>query len=240
MSIELLRRLRLTTAVDNSSLLSQFNSLLSDDDGIYAAGVDLPVPTIGTLPARDSSEFRLMARHSFAYPMLSPPFGSTQGMASAFIADMTAQAKSQILQVFLLLCNSKPFDGAVANYFVKDLIDHGDQYCSRLLVSSLLSWACLAYCAVNNETISIGAALFKEANSLWDHEYNFSDSLTTIAAAQFLTLWSIYNDSNDGYSYQKAGIGMAQRMGLFGLEHYSFDSDFSDPESRLNASTYTA
>ena len=88
--------------------------------------------------------------------------------------------------------------------------------------------------------MSIGDAFFDEANNLWQFDH-LSDSLPTIAAAQLLSLRSMYNGSGNKNFYQKQSIGMAQRMGLFGLASYKNPIEYiEDPESWENASAHTA
>ena len=142
--------------------------------------------------------------------------------------------------------------------FLTDLVNQRVRYCSRLLVSSILSWACVSwenhnsngpeliifiqqtYCYFNTEIVSIGDAFFNEANNLWQLEHS-SDSLPTIAAAQLLSLRSIYNGNGNGRSYLKVGIGMAQRMGLFGLaEVDAATKSKENPDSWDRASSHTA
>lgn len=86
----------------------------------------------------------------------------------------------------------------------------------------------------------MGDAFFDEASNLWKHEHA-SDSLPNIAAAQLMSLRSIYSAHSNGYSYLKSGIGMAQRMGLFGLAKYDAGGhNFKKPDFWELACSHTA
>lgn len=73
-----------------------------------------------------------------------------------------------------------------------------------------------AYRTIEPQAIPMIEASFIEADALWQLE-QISDSLPTVAAAQLLSLVSIYNGYDGGFPYLNQGIQMAQRMGLFGL-----------------------
>ncbi|KAB5528009.1 hypothetical protein GE09DRAFT_975620 [Coniochaeta sp. 2T2.1] len=96
-----------------------------------------------------------------------------------------------------------------SNLFVGDLITNRVRYCSRLLVSSILVWACVSTPSTDSPV------LMSEANVLWEQEHTF-DSLPTVAAAQLLNLSCTYNGDNGARFYATVGSVMAQRMGLFG------------------------
>ncbi|KAM4062337.1 fungal zn(2)-Cys(6) binuclear cluster domain-containing protein [Hirsutella rhossiliensis] len=103
-----------------------------------------------------------------------------------------------------------------ADLFLADLVSIRIRYCSPLLVSAVLSWACLAYCTFNPEAAQLGEAFFAEADDLWQLD-QASDSLPTVAAAQLLGLVAIYKGRDAGNPYYSLGTQMAKRMGLFGL-----------------------
>ncbi|PWI64680.1 hypothetical protein PCL_08689 [Purpureocillium lilacinum] len=121
-----------------------------------------------------------------------------------------------------------------ADLFLTDLIERRVRYCSPLLVSAVLSWACPG-------AAFLGDAFFKEAHSLW-HREQAIDSLPTIAAAQLLSLGSIYNGYDGGFPYLTIGTQMAQRMGLFGLpQNMSTPTVHGKaPEHWTRASSHTA
>ncbi|KAB5585145.1 hypothetical protein GE09DRAFT_17115 [Coniochaeta sp. 2T2.1] len=105
------------------------------------------------------------------------------------------------------------FDG---NLFVGDLISNRVRYCSRLLVSSILVWACHAYSSIVPILDTVSSVLMSEAIVLWEQEHTTVDSLPTVAAAQLLNLSCTYNGDNGARFYATIGSVMAQRMGLFG------------------------
>ncbi|KAJ6439386.1 Nitrogen assimilation transcription factor nirA [Purpureocillium lavendulum] len=124
-----------------------------------------------------------------------------------------------------------------ADLFLADLVDVRVRYCSRLLVSAVLSWACLAYAKFDPGAIQLGEAFFAEADGLWQAE-QASDSLPTVAAAQLLGLVAIHNGRDAGNPYHRLGTQMAQRMGLFGRPDSSAHETSSPSrirESDLNA-----
>ncbi|OIW25547.1 hypothetical protein CONLIGDRAFT_621354 [Coniochaeta ligniaria NRRL 30616] len=104
------------------------------------------------------------------------------------------------------------FDG---DLFMDDLIQNRIRYCSPLLVSSILVWACNAYSTLVPILETVSDIFLDEATVMWEHEQTF-DSLPTVAAAQLLNLACIYNGDNGERSYMSVGSNMAQRMGLFG------------------------
>lgn len=83
----LLQALRFSTA--------DINSLLSHDSGSF--NEPLPRLLVETLPPRNSLEFKLMVRHSFAYPTLSPLDASALGLMSTISSHLTANSASEIL-----------------------------------------------------------------------------------------------------------------------------------------------
>lgn len=87
----------------------------------------------------------------------------------------------------------------------------------------------------------MGEAFFDEADAIWQHEHT-SDSLPTVAAAQLLSLCSIYNGDDGGLPYLHLGTQMAQRMGLFGLPHFdaSQTGQVKDPDHWFRARSHTA
>ncbi|POR32983.1 Nitrogen assimilation transcription factor nirA [Tolypocladium paradoxum] len=125
--------------------------------------------------------------------------------------------------------------------FLQDLVDCRARYCSPLLVSSVLSWACHAYSTSEPGAASMSDAFFDEADALWQHE-QASDSLPTVAAAQLLGLSSIYNGNDGGLPYLHLGIQMAQRMALFGLPGFDASSagHGKEPEHWCRARSHTA
>ncbi|KAH8904140.1 hypothetical protein BR93DRAFT_169665 [Coniochaeta sp. PMI_546] len=104
------------------------------------------------------------------------------------------------------------FDG---DLFLDDLVQNRVRYCSPLLVSSVLVWACHAYSTLVPILEAVSDVFLVEANIMWEHEQAF-DSLPTVAAAQLLNLTCTYNGDNGKRPYMSVGTDMAQRMGLFG------------------------
>ncbi|KJZ69189.1 hypothetical protein HIM_11422 [Hirsutella minnesotensis 3608] len=103
-----------------------------------------------------------------------------------------------------------------ADLFVQDLVEPRSRFCSSLLVNALLYWACQAYASVNQHAIAFGHSFFVEADNLWSLEQK-NDSLTTVSAAQFLGIGSVYYGKDGGLPYLSQGMKMAQRMKLLGV-----------------------
>ncbi|EFY97999.1 Zn(2)-C6 fungal-type DNA-binding domain protein [Metarhizium robertsii ARSEF 23] len=208
--------------------LSQKRNRISPQDPVFL----IPEPsTLGAHPLEGSSPSSSERYYDSRLSLLNIRFWSRIKITN----DLAATLLSLYLETDHITLGFFNYD-----LFLTDLVDQRVRYCSELLVSSILSWACLAYCNFDAEIVSIGDELFDEPDNLW-HLDQPSDSLPTIAAAQLLALRSMYNGSGDGYSYQKLGIGMAQRMGLFGLANYNIPIEYiEDPESWEKASARTA
>jgi hypothetical protein len=84
-------------------------------------------------------------------------------------------------------------------------------------------------------------SFFEEGKVLWEYEQT-SDSLPTAAAAQLLSLSSIYNGHDGGLPYLRVGIEMAQRMGLFGIGESTAASAGHEgrPDHWVRATSHTA
>ncbi|KAK7985506.1 hypothetical protein PG996_005254 [Apiospora saccharicola] len=197
------------TTISDSALLAQI----------------LPTP-----PAQGGIEFELMIRHSIAYPALivlgipgvdsasSHPPCSTPSQHRSLHIYWTRTAVTDQLAATLLsqyLQTDHPIVGLFdANLFVTDLVDCRKRFCSPLLVCALLCWACHAHTTIDRESASLAETFFSEAKALWEQNRTL-DTLPTVAAAQLLSLVSIYNGNDGGLPYITEGIAMAKRMDLF-------------------------
>ncbi|KAL3305782.1 C6 transcription factor [Colletotrichum asianum] len=99
--------------------------------------------------------------------------------------------------------------------FVHDLTHYEYQFCSPLLVSALLAFACQAYAAYDPDASGWSHEFQAEADRLWRADRE--DSLTTIAALAFLIQSVGCNgDGELDVQYIKDTAAMAKRMKLFG------------------------
>ncbi|KAL0932031.1 C6 transcription factor [Colletotrichum truncatum] len=99
--------------------------------------------------------------------------------------------------------------------FIHDLIHFEHRFCSPLLVSALLSFACQAYATYHSAASGWSHELQAEADRLWRADKE--DSLTSIAALAFLVQSAGCNgDGELDVQYIKDTVAMAKRMKLFG------------------------
>ncbi|KAK7993912.1 hypothetical protein PG989_007293 [Apiospora arundinis] len=203
------------TTVSNSTLLAQI----------------WPTP-----PAQDGIEFELMIRHPIAYPALMDLGIPGVDSASSHPPCLTPRQHHSfdvswpMIQAVPLtqseLHPSNPTLGLFdANLFVTDLVDCRTRFCSPLLVCALLCWACHAHTRLERRAASLAEIFFNEAKVLWEQNRTL-DTLPTVAAAQLLSLISIYNGNDGGLPYIVEGIEMAKRMDLFqDIGHCTFNQE---------------
>ncbi|KAK4161409.1 hypothetical protein QBC43DRAFT_291885 [Cladorrhinum sp. PSN259] len=108
-----------------------------------------------------------------------------------------------------------PFD---ADLFLNDLVTSGTDYCSPLLVSAILSWACQAYADQYPDLhLQDFAVLFNsEAQHLFWQPENLHH-ITSVSAAVFLEVCA--NSSGrieEGAKYKAAGLAISEELGLLG------------------------
>ncbi|EFQ27245.1 uncharacterized protein GLRG_01740 [Colletotrichum graminicola M1.001] len=104
--------------------------------------------------------------------------------------------------------------------FLADLVSGGTRFCSRLLVSSLLSWACQAYTAYELEATSWSFAFYDEATLLLEHETAMGLATpNTVAALLYLSMSSTCHarSATDATGYLDRAIDLAKSIGLFGI-----------------------
>jgi len=104
--------------------------------------------------------------------------------------------------------------------FLNDLVSSGTRFCSRLLVSSLLSWACQAYTAYELEATSWSHAFYDEAGMLLEHETAMGLATpNTVAALLYLSMSSTCHarSATDAAGYLDRAIDLAKGIGLFGI-----------------------
>ncbi|KAK2039481.1 hypothetical protein LZ31DRAFT_606372 [Colletotrichum somersetense] len=107
-----------------------------------------------------------------------------------------------------------------ADLFLNDLVSGGTRFCSRLLVSSLLSWACQAYTAYELEAANWSYAFYDEAAQLLEHETAMGLATpNTVAALLYLSMSSTCHARNvtDATGHLDRAIDLAKGIGLFGI-----------------------
>jgi hypothetical protein len=123
-----------------------------------------------------------------------------------------------------------------ADLFISDLIDQKFQFCSVLLVNSLLSWSCQSFTAFDILFNGLGEEFFTEAQKLYQTERN-TDCLTTVSALYLLSIaCTVRGRTSLSSEFGKEGREMATRMNLFNAKDLSL-MPTSDPSSRLEQAT---
>ncbi|EXU95357.1 Zn(2)-Cys(6) zinc finger domain protein [Metarhizium robertsii] len=108
-----------------------------------------------------------------------------------------------------------------AELFVSHLIlEQSSDYCTPLLVNSLLYWACQMYSAIDPQTDQIAIRFCTEAESHWTAErHKGNDSILILAATEFLCLGYLGQGRDHVVlRYLTEAADMAGRMGLFNTE----------------------
>ncbi|KAK5990592.1 Nitrogen assimilation transcription factor nit-4-like protein [Cladobotryum mycophilum] len=110
--------------------------------------------------------------------------------------------------------------------FVSDLVNRRDDYCSSLLVNSLLYWACQMYTAIDHRADALANDFCDEAEELWRIERG-QPSILNMAAAQFLSLAYLGQGKDHAVlSYLVDAGNMGVQIGLFGVENHAFHHRF--------------
>ncbi|KAG5974960.1 hypothetical protein E4U55_007947 [Claviceps digitariae] len=114
--------------------------------------------------------------------------------------------------------------------FVSHLISEEHEYCSALLINSMLYWACQMYSAIDHQTDSLATEFCAEAESLWMSEREVGrDSTLTLAAAEFLCMGYLGQGRDHAVlKYLAEATNMAGRMGLFSSEAQTGNRETSD------------
>ncbi|KAF4431310.1 Nitrogen assimilation transcription factor nit-4 [Colletotrichum fructicola] len=173
-------------------------------------------------PDQNSLEFELMVRHSIAYspwaPMELPQLDFEisarpgQGIAVDF---PSAAALSLYLETDHTV--TALFD---VDLLLDSLVSGNTRFCSRLLFSSLLSWACQSYTAFESEAATWSYAFYDEAAQLLEQDRNLG-LLTpvTVAALLYMSMSSMCHAKNttDATRHLESAIELARSIGLFGI-----------------------
>ncbi|EXA32174.1 hypothetical protein FOVG_16550 [Fusarium oxysporum f. sp. pisi HDV247] len=100
--------------------------------------------------------------------------------------------------------------------FLRDLSRNQPYFCSSLLVSALLGWACQAYTCMHPKAASWSSLFFLDAQAQWSrlgrHE---SVTLSSMSALQLLCMTSVTHGQDElALSYIRKGLELGKMMGL--------------------------
>ncbi|KZL63464.1 C6 transcription factor [Colletotrichum tofieldiae] len=104
--------------------------------------------------------------------------------------------------------------------FLNDLMSGGTRFCSRLLVSSLLSWACQAYTSYDLEATAWSYSFYDEAEQLLEHETAMGMATpNTVAAMLYLRMSATCHakSTTAATEHLDHAIDLAKSIGLFGI-----------------------
>ncbi|KAH0533398.1 hypothetical protein TsFJ059_001973 [Trichoderma semiorbis] len=105
------------------------------------------------------------------------------------------------------------------NLFISDLVNLKYDYCSPMLVNSLLYWACQMYNVVDPNFDVHAVTFCTEAESIWKTESEH-DSIPNLIASLFLSLGYLGQGRDHAVlQYISQATKMAVRLGLFGVEN---------------------
>lgn len=128
-----------------------------------------------------------------------------------------------------------------ADLFLDNLISGKLHFCSPLLVSALLCWACEAYCYFEPEADILSLLFYDEAKLLWQREIKVP-TLTAVSASQLLSIAATcHGNDTDAILFLKQGTTMGKTLGLFGVpEAGSAKQWLGDHIDWIQAASHTA
>ncbi|KAG8666795.1 hypothetical protein FPOAC1_011612 [Fusarium poae] len=142
----------------------------------------------------------------------------------SFWTDLPIPNDFAIRVIALYLNNDFPvlplFD---ADLFLQDLSQKRPYFCSRLLVSALLAWACQAYTSVHHKAASWSSLFFLDAQAQRNQlDRRESITLCNISALQLMSMVSVtYGQDELAFLFHKTGLGIAKTMGLLNVDTQS-------------------
>ncbi|KAF6822125.1 Activator of stress genes 3 [Colletotrichum musicola] len=124
-----------------------------------------------------------------------------------------------------------------ADLFLDDLVSGSARFCSRLLVSSLYSWAFQAYTAFDFEAVAWSHMFYEEAIELLSQEESLGlGSPSTVAALVYLSMASTCHAKNttDASKHLESAVDLAKSLGLFGIAGGEMAESWADgsPDAR--------
>jgi len=164
------------------------------------------------------------------------------------------------------LINEHPLVAALdADLFVRDLVRGEGDFCSPLLASALLAWACVGfqplfpssllatrrlshtvslsqatYSQADPQANQLSKAMFEEAERRW-RTGGHIDSPMNVSAAVFLILTCNHHGKDlDGVYYLDASAGMGRRLHLFDTSDMSASPPQPDDSEARRAASHAA
>ncbi|KAF4341829.1 nitrogen assimilation transcription factor nit-4 [Fusarium beomiforme] len=170
-------------------------------------------------------------------PALSPCDKRLEELNIGFWTSVPIAADLAARVILLYLETDHPLLGSFdPTLFVDDLVHCRTNYCSKLLVSTLMYWGCM-YSAVDPTVQSFVPQFCDEAEKRWSLE-KATDSLVNLAATQLLGLAYLGN-GKDHYvlTYVSEVHAMGARMRLFGVEQSVAISKAKQVSAELQSAT---
>ncbi|KAF5573664.1 nitrate assimilation regulatory nirA [Fusarium pseudocircinatum] len=126
-----------------------------------------------------------------------------------------------------------------ADLFIRDFVAGGGRFCSQLLVSSLLAWACASYSQFEPRVQTLSLAFLREAMSRWK-ELTDHTAITTLSSAMLLVLTcNQHGQDKVGLFYLDASVQIGRELGLFSDDATSVP-DFNDDDETRTAASFAA
>ncbi|KAF5556679.1 nitrate assimilation regulatory nirA [Fusarium mexicanum] len=124
-----------------------------------------------------------------------------------------------------------------ADLFIRDFVAGGGRFCSQLLVSSLLAWACASYSQFEPRAQTLSLAFLREAKRRWKDLTDYT-AITTLSSAMLLVLTcNQHGQDKVGLFYLDASVQIGRGLGLFSDDGTSVpDFNNDDDEARTAAS----
>ncbi|KAF5253854.1 hypothetical protein FANTH_1315 [Fusarium anthophilum] len=123
-----------------------------------------------------------------------------------------------------------------ADLFIRDFVAGGGRFCSQLLVSSLLAWACASYSQFEPRAQTLSLAFLREAKRRWK-DLTDHTAITTLSSAMLLVLTcNQHGQDKVGLFYLDASVQIGRELGLFSDDGTSVpDFNDDDDETRTAA-----
>ncbi|KAF4435144.1 nitrate assimilation regulatory nira, partial [Fusarium albosuccineum] len=130
-----------------------------------------------------------------------------------------------------------------ADLFLRDLVQARPYFCSRFLVSALLSWGC-AYTALHPDAAPWSGAFFVEARDLWEQmSEKESVTLCNVSGLHLMSMTAVCHGRDLlACRYLRTGLQLAKSMGLVNVPSGSASADawLQGYDDWRRAASYTA
>ncbi|PVH95427.1 hypothetical protein DM02DRAFT_617915 [Periconia macrospinosa] len=105
--------------------------------------------------------------------------------------------------------------------FLQDMVSGKVQFCTRLLVNSVLAWACQSYAYYEPAVMPLVCEFLNEASQIYETEKE-SDSLTTVAATALMSMaWIMQGKDKTAVALLVENARMAERLHLYNASSYT-------------------